>query len=423
MALRKGRVRPLVGRRDELLQPHPVDLRRKNSPVEAHTGIEFSAGHVAGRQSGPEGRVTNERRVHPGGPAQRARGILRRLGRGHRGRDLSDHRGVLGSQVFGLGLTDERGQRGIGRSVGRNPDLLNHPAGRAGSIATKPGQREVFAPRPRVKIHGVAERLHEAQMIVRPGEERAVRHQCQHLAIGGDAGMAQHDAQRRGGEQGRKILLRPHDRIREIKRRPHRQAISRKQIGRQADHHRSLTPERQEGGGRGKRPVGRAVDDVADDLHAGRLHAPDGFLEVVEFRLVVAQVENGWRADDERLEHRKVHRPTATAGDDVAVFEGVSIEQDGERQSGILRLQPVHRRDKLRGALVGGVLVAGNQQQRLGPGRRGAHRRDRTQQNQKNRGQAPEGFHACKIAGPAAAASLCLPAVVSRVDRAGGAGS
>jgi len=108
-----------------------------------------------------------------------------------------------------------------------------------------------------------------------------------------------------------------------------------------------------------------SVNQVTNDGDAGGLNARDGVINGVEFWLVVTEIENRGNAAGERREKRKIDRPSATAGDDVAVFEGVAIDEDSEGHAGMRRAELVDAGDQLRRAFVGGVLIAHDQHEGL----------------------------------------------------------
>jgi hypothetical protein len=174
-------------------------------------------------------------------------------------------------------------------------------------------------------------------------------------------------------EERGKIPLRPDHGVGQIQCRADGHAVGGEVIGRHAHDREFIAAQAKFCDRRAEGLAGGAVGDVAEHGDAGRPQACDGFREVIKLRLVVADVDDGRGAAGEGGEHREVHRARAAAGDDVAVFERVAVEQDGQRQAGVLGLEAVDRRDHLRRALIGRVLVAGDDQQGLGHSRRQAN--------------------------------------------------
>ena len=115
-----------------------------------------------------------------------------------------------------------------------------------------------------------------------------------------------------------------------------------------------------------------------------RFGAGDELGEGLEVALVVAEVEHDGKATRERGEDGEVDRTAAALADDVAVLERVAVDEKRHRQLGMGRTQEVDVRDELRGAFVGGVLVANDEQQGLG----GAGRREEETHGQRRAGTA-----------------------------------
>ena len=172
-----------------------------------------------------------------------------------------------------------------------------------------------------MKINRAAGLVDETEVIVSAGEERAVGDQFEQRAVRIEARMREQNRERGSGREKRgEILFGPDDRVGEVERRADGRAVGGEFIRGEADDDRFAGTEPQRRGNRGKRLAGGAVDEIADDGDAGGLDARDRVVDGVEFRLVVAEIENRGNAAGERGKKRKIDRAGAAAGDDVAVF-------------------------------------------------------------------------------------------------------
>ena len=106
----------------------------------------------------------------------------------------------------------------------------------------------------------------------------------------------------------------------------------------------------------------------------------------VELRLVISEVDDGRGALRQRREHREIHGAATAACDDVALFEYIAIEQNQRGQTRMFDREPIYRRHDLCGALVGGVLVADDDQQCLRPV--GTRRRPKRKNQEKADGES-----------------------------------
>ena len=389
--LGERRVGALVGGGEELREARAVDLRGENRAVETHARIELGLRDLAAREAGAEGGVADKRGVDARGFAQRAGDIARGLGRAFRFAQLADDDLVGGFEVQLAHFADQGGEGVVARLGVGNFNLVHFPTRRAVGVAVEPRDGSIFVPRAGMHVDGGAEGFDKTQVIMRAGKERAGGHEREHFAVGGDARVTEDDrewlvrrsvpAEVRGRrvffgvnvdgrgrrlvwddspdrEQLWEICFGPHDGVGEVERGAHGDAIRGERVGRDADDHELMRAER-ERGRRGREGLaGGAVDEIGDDAHAGRLDAFYGLGDVVEFGLVVADVEDRGRALREGGEHREIDFAVAAARDEVAVFERVAVEQHGERERGVLFFQPVHEGHELRRAFVGGVLVA-----------------------------------------------------------------
>ena len=210
-------------------------------------------------------------------------------------------------------------------------------------------------------------------MVVRTGEERAVRDERQDGAVGFEAGVCEYDGKRRGAQERREMLLRPHDGIGEIEFGADGEAEGREAIRREADDDGFASPEFQTCGCRRVGlAVGRVEEIAGKDDGAGRLDFRDGLGDGVEFGFVVAEVHDGGDARSEGGEQRKLHGAGAAFGDGVTKFERVTIDQHGDGHAGIFGAEAVDVREELRGAVVGRVQIARDEHDGVGGGRGGA---------------------------------------------------
>ena len=192
-------------------------------------------------------------------------------------------------------------------------------------------------------------------------------------AVGFEAGVREHDGQRRALQQRGEMLFPPHDGIGEIEFGADGDAEGREAIRRKADDDGFARPEFQTCSRRSVGLAGGRVEDIAgEDDDAGSLDFPDGLGDGVEFGFVVAEVHDGGDARSESGEQRKLHGAGAAFGDGVAEFERVAVDQHGDGYAGIFGAEAVDVREELRGAIVGRVQIARDDDDGVGGGRGGA---------------------------------------------------
>ena len=354
------------------MQPSTVDFSGEERTVETHAGIQRKARDFPGRQAGTERRGTDERAIGTGGTT---RGFDGEEGgvRGTKGAGgAADDSGFFGGEVLLECGANERGECFIGRIIRGDALLLDAPC-RPRSGDPQAGDRDEFRPAARVNIHGAALAVDEAQMVVRTGEERAVGDERQDGAVGFEAGVCEHDGQRRGAQERREMLLRPPDGIGEIEFGADSEAEGREAIRREADDDGFVRPKFQPCGRRGVGlAVGRVENIAGEDDDAGRLDFRDGLGDRVEFGLVVAEVHDRGDARSEGGEQRKLHGAGAAFGDGVAEFERVAVDQHGDGHAEIFGAEAVDVREELRGAVVGRMQIARDEHDGVGGGRGGA---------------------------------------------------
>jgi hypothetical protein len=142
--------------------------------------------------------------------------------------------------------------------------------------------------------------------------------------------------------------------------------------------------------------AGAKVNEVTDYSDTGGLDARDGVVYGVEFGLVVAEIENRGNAAGERGKHREIDHAGAAAGDDVAVFERVAVDDHGQRHAGVRGAETVHGGDELRGAFIGGVLISHDEEERFGRRFGGAQTGGEDEENDEG-----EAAHDDRTVGPA----------------------
>ena len=163
------------------------------------------------------------------------------------------------------------------------------------------------------------------------------------------------------------MLPRPHGRIREIELRPEGDAIGRELVGRHANDRECVRAQLHARRRAGVRLAGRGIAEVAADHGEARgLEALNGFGHVMELRLVVAEIDHGRGALREGSEHREIDRARRPPRDDVAVLERVAVDQHRQRHARMLAFEPIDPSDELGGALIRRMLIAHDDDDRLG---------------------------------------------------------